>query len=70
MHHEMGAIGTAIIRRNTDPEAELIIREVPSEAAEADEVPNFTAAAQQILTPPTAGKVVGRVQGLSNLRRR
>lgn len=70
MHHEMGAVGTAMIRRNTDPEAELIIREKPPEEAEADEAPNFTAASQQVLTPPTAGKVVGRVQGLTNLRRR
>ncbi len=70
MHHEMGAVGTAMIRRNTDPEAELIIREMPPEDAEADQEPNFTAATQQILTPPGAGKVVGRVQGLTNLRRR
>lgn len=70
MHHEMGAVGTAMIRRNTDPEAELVIREMPPEDAETDEQPTFTAAAQEILTSPTAGKVVGRVQGLSNLRRR
>ena len=70
MHHEMGAVGTALIRRNTDPKAELIIRETPPEDAEADEEPNFTAASQHVLTPPTAGKVVGRVQGLTNLRRR
>lgn len=69
MHHEMGAIGTAIIRRNTDPEAQLIIRETPPEDAE-DVAPNFTAASQVILTSPTAGKVVGRVQGLKDLRRR
>ena len=68
MHHEMGAIGTAMIRRNTDPEAQLMIRENPPEGS--DELPNFTAAAQEILTSPTAGKVVGRVEGLSNLRRR
>ncbi len=68
MHHEMGAIGTAIIRRNTDPEAQLIIRENPPENAE-DTAPNFTAASQVILTSPNAGKVVGRVQGLKNLRR-
>ena len=69
MHHEMGAIGTAIIRRNTDPEAQLIIRETPPEDAE-DAAPNFTAASQQTLTSPSAGKVVGRVQGLKDLRRR
>ena len=69
MHHEMGAIGTAIIRRNTDPEAQLIIRETPPEDAE-DTAPNFTAASQEILTSPAAGKVVGRVQGLKDLRRR
>lgn len=68
MHHEMGAVGTAIIRRNTDPQAELIVREMPAE--DSEESPNFTAASQEILTSPTAGKVVGRVQGLSNLRRR
>lgn len=70
MHHEMGSVGTAMIRRNTDPEADLVIREMPPEDAEADEQPTFTAASQEILTSPTAGKVVGRVQGLSNLRRR
>ena len=68
MHHEMGAVGTAMIRRNTDPKVELVIREMPP--AEAAEQPQFTAASQEILTSPTAGKVVGRVQGLSNLRRR
>lgn len=70
MHHEMGAIGTAMIRRNTKPDAQLIIREVPPEDAAEDEQPNFTAAAQEILTSPSAGKVVGRVQGLTDLRRR
>ena len=69
MHHEMGAIGTAIIRRNTDPEAPLIIRENPPEDAD-DAAPNFTAASQVTLTSPAAGKVVGRVQGLKDLRRR
>lgn len=70
IHHEMGAIGTAMIRRNTAPDAQLIIREMPPEDAETDETPNYTAAAQELLTSPTAGKVVGRVQGLSDLRRR
>lgn len=70
MHHEMGAVGTAIIRRNTAPDAQLIIREMPPEDAAEDEKPNFTAASQEILTSPSAGKVVGRVQGLTNLRRR
>lgn len=70
MHHEMGAIGTAMIRRNTKPDAELVIREMPPEDAEEDQVPNFTAASQEILTSPSAGKVVGRVQGLTDLRRR
>ena len=69
MHHEMGAIGTAMIRRNTDPEAQLIIRENPPEDAD-DTAPNFTAASQVTLTSPSAGKVVGRVQGLKDLRRR
>ena len=70
MHHEMGAIGTAVIRRNTAVDAELIIRETPPEDAASDQDPNFTAASQVILTPSDAGKVVGRVQGLTNLRRR
>src|SRR5699024_10943493 len=34
MHHEMGDIGTAIIRRNTKPDAALIIRETPPENSE------------------------------------
>src|SRR5699024_6326276 len=70
MHHEMGAIGTAIIRRNTKPDVALIIRETPPENSEDDVKPSFTAAAQEILTSPDAGKVVGRVQGLTGLRRR
>ena len=51
-------------------DAQLIIREVPPEDAGAQEQPNFTAASQEILTSPSAGKVVGRVQGLTDLRRR
>lgn len=70
MHHETGAVGTGIIRRNTKPDAELVIREKPPEDAQDDEKPNFTAASQEVLTSPSAGKVVGRVQGLSDLRRR
>lgn len=70
MHHEMGAVGTAMIRRNTAPDADLVIREVPPADAEEDEKPNFTAASQETLTSPSAGKVVGRVQGLTDLRRR
>ncbi len=70
MHHEMGAIGTAVIRRNTKPDAALVIRETPPEDSEDDVKPSFTAAAQEVLTSPGAGKVVGRVQGLTDLRRR
>lgn len=70
MHQEMGAVGTAVIRRNTAPDAQLIIREVPPAESEEEQKPNFTAAAQEILTSPSAGKVVGRVQGLTDLRRR
>lgn len=69
MHHEMGAIGTAMIRRNIAPQAQLLIRELSPEDA-GDQVASYTAASQEILTPPDAGKIVGRPQGLTNLRRR
>lgn len=66
-HHEMGAIGLAVIKRNVDPEAELLIRETDPDGAETP--PAYTAASQEVLTSPTAGNTVGRPQGLTNLRR-
>jgi tRNA-modifying protein YgfZ len=57
-HHEMGPIALAVLKRNTDPEAELIIRE-----GNAEDGWSFTAAAQETIVSPQAGKAVGRATG-------
>ncbi|MFC7401128.1 YgfZ/GcvT domain-containing protein [Citricoccus sp. GCM10030269] len=57
-HHEMGPIALAILKRNTDPEAELLIRE-----GDAENGWSFTAATQETVVSPQAGKVVGRQTG-------
>ncbi|MCY1159546.1 MAG: folate-binding protein [Citricoccus sp.] len=57
-HHEMGPIALAILKRNTDPEAELLVRE-----GNAEDGWSFTAAAQEVVVSPQAGKAVGRATG-------
>ncbi|MDI3331469.1 MAG: folate-binding protein [Micrococcus sp.] len=57
-HHEMGPIALAILKRNTDPEAELLVRE-----GNAEEGWSFTAATQETIVSPQAGKAVGRATG-------
>lgn len=67
-HHEMGAIGLALLKRNVDPQTELVIRETDPE--DQDVPASLTAASQEVLVSPTAGNTVGRPQGLTDLRRR
>jgi tRNA-modifying protein YgfZ len=57
-HHEMGPIALAILKRNTDPNAELLVRD-----GNADDGWSFTAATQETVVSPQAGKVVGRQSG-------
>jgi folate-binding protein YgfZ len=58
LHHEMGPIALAILKRNTDPEAGLLVRE-----GNAEDGWSFTAAAQETIVSPQAGKAVGRATG-------
>lgn len=57
-HHEMGPIALAILKRNTDPEAALLVRE-----GTAEDGWSFTAATQETVVSPQAGKAVGRPTG-------
>ncbi len=57
-HYEMGPIALAVLKRNTDPEAALLIRE-----GNAEDGWSFTAAAQETIVSPQAGKAVGRATG-------
>lgn len=52
-HHEMGPVALAVIKRNADPEAELII----------DDDGEHYPAAQELIVSPSAGQVVGRQKG-------
>jgi folate-binding protein YgfZ len=45
LHYELGPIALAVIKRSTDPDADLIVR--------ADDI--FIAAAQEVIVPPSAG---------------
>lgn len=59
LHHEMGPIALAVIKRNVDPAAELVVRQKDDDG----EITEFMAAAQEILVAPDAGNTVGRPQG-------
>lgn len=58
LHHEMGPIALAMLKRNTDPEAELLVR-----GGSAEDGWSFTAATQETVVSPQAGQVVGRQTG-------
>ncbi len=58
LHHEMGPIALAVLKRNTDPEAELLVRD-----GSAEDGWSFTAATQEVVVSPQAGQVVGRQTG-------
>lgn len=58
-HHEMGPIGLALIKRNVDADAELVVRQKNADGA----ITELVAASQQVLVSPDAGNVVGRPQG-------
>ena len=60
LHYEMGQIALGLVRRNVDPEADLIISEVHAEGA----APTLYAAAQEVVVSPVAGQVVGRPAGI------
>ncbi|AMM33726.1 folate-binding protein YgfZ [Sinomonas atrocyanea] len=56
LHHEMGPIALAVLKRSVDPGATLVVRG----EAEGEEY----AAAQETIVAPDAGQVVGRPTGL------
>ena len=58
LHHEMGPIALAMLKRNTDPEAELLVRN-----GSAEDGWSFTAATQETVVSPQAGQVLGRQTG-------
>lgn len=53
LHYEMGPIALALIKRNVDPEADLIL----------DDAGEKYVAAQEVIVAPDAGSVVGRKGG-------
>lgn len=61
-HYELGAIALAVIKRQTPVDAELVVRSDGSDIA----------AAQEVVVPPEAGAVVGRIRRMPrlNVRRR
>lgn len=75
LHYEAGPIALAVLKRNVDPQAELLVRDtVESAAAQADatlpegaEDAGSTeqwSAAQTVVVQPDAGSVVGRPKDL------
>ncbi|MGM7671366.1 CAF17-like 4Fe-4S cluster assembly/insertion protein YgfZ [Microbacterium sp. A93] len=58
LHHEMGPIALAMLKRNTDPEAGLLVRN-----GSAEDGWSFTAATQETVVSPQAGQVLGRQTG-------
>ncbi|WP_307114598.1 CAF17-like 4Fe-4S cluster assembly/insertion protein YgfZ [Sinomonas atrocyanea] len=56
LHHEMGPVALAVLKRSVDPSVALVVR------GEADG--EEYAAAQEIIVAPEAGQVVGRPTGL------
>jgi tRNA-modifying protein YgfZ len=58
LHHEMGPIALAVLKRNTDPETPLLVRE-----GNAEDGWSVTAATQETVVSPQAGKAVGRQSG-------
>lgn len=65
-HHEAGPIALALVKRKTDPDQQLVVRD-PNEGITDDEgnpvSPTFYAAAQELVVRPDAGQSVGRPQG-------
>jgi hypothetical protein len=56
LHYEMGPVALAVVKRNTDPSATLVVKG----EAEGEEY----AAAQETIVAPDAGQVVQRPSGL------
>lgn len=75
LHHEAGPIALAVLKRNVDPHAELLVRDSAAQSGEnndSPEAPNAQdsggaeqwSAAQTVVVQPDAGSVVGRPKGL------
>ncbi|WP_261624076.1 CAF17-like 4Fe-4S cluster assembly/insertion protein YgfZ [Nesterenkonia marinintestina] len=57
LHHEMGPIALAVLKRRADPEQQLVVRDT------VEDHPSFWAASQEMVVRPDAGMTVGRPQG-------
>lgn len=69
LHHEAGPIALAVLKRNVDPRADLLVRDTVAENSEQEGTDNNGAveqwaAAQTVVVQPDAGSVVGRPKDL------
>lgn len=75
LHYEAGPIALAVLKRNVDPQAELLVRDTidsasttadvaPQEAADDEGSTEQWSAAQTVVVQPDAGSVVGRPKDL------
>lgn len=61
LHYEAGPIALAVIKRNVDPDAQLIVREESSSEDGENKAPTVDyAASQTVIVAPDSGQVVGR----------
>lgn len=72
LHHEMGPVALAVLKRRADPQQQLVVRDVLGDQSvgeqAAGEQPSgeqtvFWAASQEMIVRPDAGMTVGRPQG-------
>ena len=69
LHHEAGPIALAVLKRNVDPQAELLVRDTVGGGPDQGSAPGSGAveqwsAAQTVVVQPDAGSVVGRPKDL------
>lgn len=64
LHHEAGPVALAVLKRNADPRAELLVRDTTGNESEGEAGGEQWSAAQTVIVQPDAGSVVGRPQGL------
>ncbi|MBD2764285.1 folate-binding protein YgfZ [Kocuria sp. cx-455] len=69
LHHEAGPIALAVLKRNVDPQADLLVRDTVEEHPEQEgtrgsDVAEQWSAAQTVVVQPDAGSVVGRPKNL------
>lgn len=69
LHHEAGPIALAVLKRNVDPQAELLVRDTDGEGPDREITPGNGvveqwSAAQTVVVQPDAGSVVGRPKDL------